>query len=128
MAVKNGEGDIVTVALRGARARGNSNIGFRTFLAKQTSWSLQYSVKQSVKDETTWHVFIQEFAAALNRKKLLQYKRAAVARIGVQMHSCALREISFLFIPLYFSILRIIQAHKTSAQVLSARANVTVQK
>jgi hypothetical protein len=33
--------------------------------------AVMYTLKQTVKDETTWHVFIQDFAAALNRRGLL---------------------------------------------------------
>ena len=33
--------------------------------------AVMHTLKQTVKDETTWHVFIQDFAAALNRRGLL---------------------------------------------------------
>lgn len=40
---------------------------FLTDMLKAT----MYSLKATVKDPTTWHVFIQDWAASLNRKHLL---------------------------------------------------------
>jgi hypothetical protein len=41
------------------------------YYQKEILGAIMYALKQTVKDETLWHVFIQDLAASLNRKGLL---------------------------------------------------------
>ena len=41
------------------------------YFLTDTLRATMYALKATVKDETTWHVFIQDWAASLNRKGLL---------------------------------------------------------
>ena len=63
--------DIEAVALREMATLISVKVGTGRWSPCKLLEAFMYSVKQSVKDETTWHVFIQEFAAALNRQKIL---------------------------------------------------------
>jgi hypothetical protein len=43
-------------------------------------YTLKETVAHYIKDETTWHIFIQDFAAALNRRGLLSNENEQLFR------------------------------------------------
>ena len=47
---------------------------WEAFMVEKILYATMSTLKSTVKDETTWHVFIQDFAACLNRAGRLSNK------------------------------------------------------